>query len=161
MLFPGRTSACGVRNQLVDALYIPQHLDTCHLLPAPCDDVVGSDAADAAPSSRNASPTWRSLSSGTRITGALPDGRMFQQQALDLRGMAVEAADDEHVLLAPDDAQPAAIGELAQVAGVHHPTASMASAVGRRVVEVALHHAVAANQNRRDSDVDEWVTRTG
>ena len=85
---------------------------------------------------------------------------MFSQEALDLGGIDVEAANDEHVLLAADDAQPAGVGELAEVAGVQ-PAVGV-DRVGSRqwIVEVPLHHAVAAHQHFSvvgDTNLDSWT----
>ena len=70
-----------------------------------------------------------------------------QQRVLDLGRVGVEPPDDEHVLDAADDAEPAGLVDLAEVAGAQ-------PAVGRehlgrlvRVVEVARHDAAAAEQH--------------
>jgi hypothetical protein len=72
---------------------------------------------------------------------------MLEQEALDLRGIRVEPADDEHVLLAADDAQAAGLGELAEVAGVEPTVGVDRVRGGLRVVEVPLHDAVTAHQH--------------
>ena len=67
----------------------------------------------------------------------LRDPRVPQQQVLDLGRVRVEAADDEHVLDAPDDAQVAVGVERAEVAGVQ-PSVGVDRGRGRfGVVEVA------------------------
>ena len=75
------------------------------------------------------------------------DRGVGEEQVLDLGRVRVEAADDEHVFLAPDDAEAAALVERAEVAGVQ-PTIGVDRACRlRRVVEVAPHHAVAPDQH--------------
>ena len=71
------------------------------------------------------------------------------QQVLDLGRVRVEAADDEHVLLAVGDPDVAALVHHADVAGVQPPVG-----VDRRrrllgLLEVAAHHVVAARRRPR------------
>ena len=67
----------------------------------------------------------------------LRDRRVLAQHLLDLGGVAVEAADDEHVLAAIRDAQEALLVEHADVAGVQ-PAVGV-DRLGRRggILEVA------------------------
>ena len=77
----------------------------------------------------------------------LRDAWMAQQQVLDLGRVRVEAADDEHVLDATDDAQVAVGVERAEIAGVQ-PSVGVDRGRGRfGVVEVAAHHGVAAHHD--------------
>src|SRR5690606_6722824 len=59
----------------------------------------------------------------------------------------VEPADDEHVLLPADDDQTAVGVEFSEVAGVQ-PAVGVDRFGGRlRIVEIALHHVVAADED--------------
>ena len=92
-------------------------------------------------------PTSPRRSSGTPITAACAIARVAQQEVLDLGRVGVEAADDEHVLDAPDDAQVAVGVERAEVAGVQ-PAVGVDRGRGRLgVVEVAAHHGLAAHDD--------------
>ena len=72
---------------------------------------------------------------------------MLEHDALDLGGVGVESADDEHVLLAVGDREVAASVEQTDIAGVE-PSVRV-DGLGRRlgVVEVALHEVVAAHEH--------------
>src|ERR1700712_3213529 len=138
--------AGGVRRQLVEEHYISRDLVTGHSLAAPLDQFVPVDLTN-----RRARHDERLADLPEAIIGhadnrGLRHRRVFGQEALDLGGIGIEAANDEHVLLATHDAQPARVGELAEIAGVQ-PTVVI-DRVSRcdRVVEVALHHAVATHQ---------------
>ena len=76
----------------------------------------------------------------------LTDRRVGEQHVLDLGRVHVEAADDDHVLQPADDAHVAALVHRGEVAGVQE--AALVDRRGRRlrIVEVALHHAVAAHE---------------
>ena len=84
---------------------------------------------------------------GNADHGDLRDARMAQHQVLDLGGIRVEPADDEHVLDAPDDAQVAVGVDRAEVAGVQ-PTVGVDRGRGRfRVVEISARHRLAAHDD--------------
>jgi hypothetical protein len=69
------------------------------------------------------------------------------EDPLDLGRIGVEAADQEHVLLAVGDGEPAPGIEPADVTGVQ-PAIPVDGLGGRRgVLEVAAHHVVAADQD--------------
>ena len=77
-------------------------------------------AAAAAPgaSTTNAMPTSPSRCVRHPDHRGAADGRMAEQEVLDLGGVRVEAADDEHVLLPPDDAQAPPSVDHPEVTGV-------------------------------------------
>ena len=139
--------AGGIRGQLVEELYIARDLVTAirsRLHPIN-SSAVGASAAER--STTNALPTWPSRSSGTPMTAACAIAGCSARNPSISAGIGVEAADDEHVLLPADDAQPARLGELTEVAGVQ-PTVGI-DRLGRRgrVVEVALHDAVTTDEH--------------
>ncbi|MNP50080.1 hypothetical protein D3C76_1443170 [compost metagenome] len=69
----------------------------------------------------------------------LGDRLVFHEQALQLRRVAVEAADDEHVLEPISDAQVSALVEHTDVPGVQPTLCIDSLGGGLGVVEVALH----------------------
>ncbi len=94
----------------------------------------------------HAMPTSPIRSSGTPITATWPIAGWVEQHVLDLGRIHVEAADDDHVLQAADDPHVAALVHRGEVAGVQE-----AALVDRRrrrfgIVEIVLHHAVAAHE---------------
>src|SRR6476646_3588018 len=110
--------AGGVQRQPVEELYIPGHLETRHALAAPRDELVSAHRGSAVlRDDERLTDLTHSLIRHADHRG-LGDGGMLQQEPLDLGGVGVEAADDEHVLLTPDDAQPSRRIERAQVADV-------------------------------------------
>ena len=94
-----------------------------------------------------AMPTSPMRSSGTPITATWAISGWLEQQALDLGRVGVEAAGDEHVLLAVGDPDVAALVHRADVAGVQ-PSVGV-DRLGRllRVLEVPAHHVVAAHHD--------------
>ena len=72
---------------------------------------------------------------------------MLEQEALDLGGVGVEAADDEHVLLAADDREPPGLIEGAEISGVQPAVGIDRFRGGHRVVQITLHHGVAPHQH--------------
>src|SRR5690554_5119633 len=68
---------------------------------------------------------------------------MLAQGRLDLRRVAVEAADDEHVLEPAGDAQVALLVQAADVAGVQPALLIKGAAGGLGVAEIALHQVEA------------------
>src|SRR5262249_28072808 len=136
--------AGGVERELIEELDVPGHLVAGHPVPAPGDELLGGHeaAADHERLSHLPEPVV-----GHADHGDLGHPRMLQQEALDLRGVGVEPAHDEHVLLAADDPQASAAGKAAEIPGVQPAVGIDGLGGRRRVVEVALHHALAAHQH--------------
>src|SRR5690606_25547894 len=92
--------------------------------------------------------------------GDLGDRWMRGHDAFDLGRVAIEAAADVQVLQAVGDAQVAAGVEVADVAGVQ-PAVRVDGLAGRRVVvEIGLHHVVAAYDNLAGLAGAEWTLVT-
>ena len=77
----------------------------------------------------------------------LQHGGMAQQRVLDLCRVGIEASDDEHVLDAADDAQPARCVQLSEVPGAKPAVRRQHLARLLGVVEVPRHDAAAAEQH--------------
>jgi hypothetical protein len=72
---------------------------------------------------------------------------VLKQQVLDLSRVDIEAADEEDVLLAPCDREPAAGGHGSQVAGMQPAVRVDRRGRGGGVIEVSVHDAVAAHEH--------------
>ncbi len=77
----------------------------------------------------------------------LPDVGVVQHEVLDLGGIGVEAAHDEHVLHPPDDAQATGTVDHADVPGAQPPVGRQRQLGGLGIVEVAGHDAPAAQHH--------------
>ena len=86
------------------------------------------------------------FSSGQPDDGAVLHGRVLHQRLLDLGGVDVEAAGDDHVLGPVDDEEEAVVVEVADVAGVV-PAVRRRLGGGLRVLVVAGHHQRAAHDD--------------
>src|SRR5712691_6985484 len=86
---------------------------------------------------------------GDTDDGRLGHGGMCVDDLLDLTRVDVEAASDDHLLLAIDDEEEAVLVDIAQVAGVE-PAAFEGFDVGLGLVPVTLHDIVATNHDLTD-----------
>ena len=117
------------RQRLPD-LDVPRYLKAaiCSRLQATSSAAVSDAPARSTTYAFTSSP---SRSSGTPTTAARRDRRMRHEHVLDLARIHVEAAAQDHVLLAIDDRQIPVGVELADVAGPEPPRSASAVASGR------------------------------
>ena len=94
-----------VHGQLVDELDRPRHLVVGHLLAAPRDELRRRSAAAPGRGRRTPCRPRPGAASGMPITATCRMSGWRSSSVLDLGRVGVEAADDEHVLGAADDAQ--------------------------------------------------------
>ena len=136
--------AGGVERQRVHDLHDPGDLVIGHFVPAPFDDVVTRDVPGHDDEGHAHLP--EPLVGDADHRGLLHGG-MAQQRVLDLGRVGVEAPDDEHVLDATHDAEPAGLVQLAEVTGAQPAVRRQHLARLLGVVEVARHDAAAAEQH--------------
>src|SRR6516164_2250545 len=136
--------ARGVQREGVQEGDVAGHLEAGHPRLAPGDQLVGGDGA---PGHHERLADLSHPLVGDADHGGLGDGRVLHQEPLDLGRVGVEPADDEHVLLAADDLQVAAVVDRAEVTGVQPAVGVDGLFGGGGVVEVAAHDGVAAGQH--------------
>src|SRR3954453_16255926 len=96
--------ACRAERQSVQKLYVPRDLEASHPVSAPGHQFFHRHRALAtALQHHERLADLPEAVVGHTDHGGLSDSGMLQQETLDLSGVGVEAADDEHVLLAADD----------------------------------------------------------
>ena len=153
--------AGGVDRQLRDGDHVPRHLVVGEALAGPADDRVGIDRASRGGNDVRHGDLAHALV-GHADDRDLTDRVVGQQDVLDLGRVHVEAADDEHVLQPSDDPHVAAVVHRRQVAGVQEAPLVDGSGRRLRVVEIALHHAVAADEQlARRAPLDLLPLRVG
>ena len=136
--------AGGVEGQRVDDLHDAGDLVIGHFVPAPFDDVVTRDVLrdDDEGHAHLTQPVVGDADHRGLLHGGMP-----QQRVLDLGGVGVEAADDEHVLDPTHDAEPAGLVDLAEVTGAQPAVVRQHLLRLLGVVEVPRHDAAAAEQH--------------
>src|SRR5947209_14731369 len=147
--------AGGVDRKLVDDLDLARDLVVGHLVSAPGEDFFPAGGGGDDESHADLAHAVVGDADDRRLL----DVRMAQESVLDLGRVNVEAADDEHVLDATDDAEVAALVEHAEVAGARPAVVGQRVGRGLRVVEVAGHHRPAldddlARLSRRSIDAE-------
>ena len=119
----------------VEKLHRPRHLESRHPLAAPVDQF--SSLETAFPDYKGLADLPQSLV-GNTDDRRLRDAWVVQQEAFDLGRIRIEAAHDEHVLLAADDAQAARVVEVPQISGVQPAVGIDRLGGSGGIVEVAL-----------------------
>src|SRR6202044_2823365 len=138
----------GVQRKLAKELDVSWRFESSHPLAAPGHQIFLGHCALRMLQGHHKGLTHLTESLvGYTDNGDLSDRGMFKHEALDLSRIGVEAANNEHVLFTPVDPQPARLVEIAQVAGVQPAVIVDRLRGGLRIVEVALHDTVTANQH--------------
>src|SRR6516162_1197315 len=137
--------ATGRERELVHEAHPPGHLVIGHVLAAPCDArrfVEGVAAATHHVGLRHLAQAVDRRADDRELCHA----RMGQHDALDLGGEGVEAAGNEHVLLAVSDTEVPVLADQADVPRAQVPPLVEGDAVGPRVVGGAARDVAALDE---------------